>query len=452
MVALEKAGIPAVGIVAKSFVRAWQSCVDGWGNPNTGFVQIPHGTAGQSVEYIHKMVDEQIDNIIKNLTQPVEIARLSKTGRKATEVVTLDLPDGPEAIWELNKYLSERDWNDGQLCFPATPQKVEAMLKGTKRAPQDVLMIMEPGFAEATVEKVAINAVMAGCRPEHMPILVAAIEALADPHSNHRDMMVSSHTEAPILLINGPITKKGNIQYDVSAMGPGAINEANTAVGKALRLCLTNIGHCKPGEADGNFIGLPTKFGMVIAENEETSPWDPYHMDLGYKRSDSTVTLVTVTGPVDVIASGDGPEVLLDTIAKNMDYQYSAKGGWLRGHSTAQIGNTATRIPFQGPFHPIVISPSRAVVLQNGGYSKKAAQEYLWNKVRVPIKGRQIPKGPDGKWLIHPEWTHLENDPEGTVPALESPDQYILFVSGGTAFIANFFYGTYGISTKLIDP
>ena len=194
MVAVEKAGIPAVAIAAKSFARAWQSCVDGWGQPNAPFVTIPHATTGQQSDFIHKMVDEQIEEIIERLTSIPASAGLPKgarNGNQATEVFTVELDETPDGLDSVNRFLAERDWSDGIPVVPPTPAAVEQMLKGTKRAPQDVVMVMEPGFGLATVEKIAINAVMAGCRSEQFPVLLAAIDCLAQPEMNHRDMQVS---------------------------------------------------------------------------------------------------------------------------------------------------------------------------------------------------------------------------------------------------------------------
>ena len=285
MVAMEKAGIPAVGIAAQSFARSWQACVDGWGQPTTAYVVIPHATTGQQPEFIRNMVDGQVDAIIQGLTTfPVSGGPVTarKTGG-ATEVFTVEMDASPDGISAVNRFLDERDWSDGLPVIPPTPELVERMLAGTSRSPQDVLMVMEPGFGVATVEKVAINAVMAGCRPEQFPVLLAAIDCLAQPELNHRDMQVSGHTEAPLILVNGPVAQRAGINCGTSAMGPGVVNSANTAIGRALRLCLINIGYCKAGTGDPNFIGLPTKFGMCIAENEELSPWQPYHVDLGFQ-------------------------------------------------------------------------------------------------------------------------------------------------------------------------
>ena len=356
----------------------------------------------------------------------------------------------------VNRFLAERDWSDGIPVVPPTPQLVERMLAGTNRSPQDVLMVMEPGFGVATVEKVAINAVMAGCRPEQFPVLLAAIDCLAQPEMNHRDMQVSGHTEAPLILVNGPIARHAGINCGTSAMGPGVVNSANTAIGRALRLCLINIGYCKAGTGDPNFIGLPTKFGMCIAENEELSPWQPFHVDRGFQPHESAVTVVTVTGPGDILDSGSRSHTdTLNNIAQLMYYPGSGSGGWIRGWQSAQVGHSSQRVSYPGPYHPIMLSPSRAVILDHAGLSKRDAQEWLHEHCRVSLRqaigSRDVPKDENGKWLHHPELQALENDPDATIPMLESPDQYLLFVTGGTTHYANFFYGTYGIATRPVE-
>ncbi len=458
MVAVEKAGIPAVAIAARSFARAWQACVDGWGQPSTAFVTIPHATTGQQADFIRNMVDEQIDAIIRGLTElpAAPSPRGSQAASQGTEIFTVEMNETPLGLDAVNRFFAERDWSDGIPVVPPTPEAVEQMLQGTRRQPQEVLMVMEPGFGLATVEKIAINAVMAGCRPEQFTVLLAAIDALAQPQMNHRDMQVSGHTEAPLILVNGPVVQKAGINFTTTAMGPGVVNSANTAIGRALRLCLINIGYCKAGEGDPNFIGLPTKFGMCIAENEEVSPWQPYHMDLGFRRDESAVTVVSVTGPTDILDSGSrSHEDTLNNIASMMFYPNSGGGGWIRGWQSAQVGHTNKRVPYQGPYHPIMLSPSRAVILAEAGMSKQDAQAWLHQNCRVSLKSvlqsRAVPKDANGRWLNHPELQHLENDPEATIPALESPEQYLLFVTGGSTHYANFFYGTYGIATVPVE-
>ena len=458
MVAVEKAGIPAVAIAARSFARAWQACVDGWGQPSTAFVTIPHATTGQQADFIRNMVDEQIDAIIRGLTElpAAPSPRGSQAASQGTEIFTVEMNATPLGLDAVNRFFAERDWSDGIPVVPPTPEAVEQMLQGTRRQPQEVLMVMEPGFGLATVEKIAINAVMAGCRPEQFTVLLAAIDALAQPQMNHRDMQVSGHTEAPLILVNGPVVQKAGINFTTTAMGPGVVNSANTAIGRALRLCLINIGYCKAGAGDPNFIGLPTKFGMCIAENEEVSPWQPYHMDRGFRRDESAVTVVSVTGPTDILDSGSrSHEDTLNNIASMMFYPNSGGGGWIRGWQSAQVGHTNKRVPYQGPYHPIMLSPSRAVILAEAGMSKQDAQAWLHQNCRISLKSvlqsRDVPKDANGRWLNHPELQNLEDDPEATIPALESPEQYLLFVTGGSTHYANFFYGTYGIATVPVE-
>jgi hypothetical protein len=459
MVAIEKAGIPVVGIVARDFALAWQSCVEGWGQPSTAFVTIPHATTGQQADFIRTMVDGQIDAVIRGLTAfPGAAERTSSAqgGSKITEIFTVQMDETPAGLDAVNRFLAARDWSDGLPVIPPTPAAVEQMLRGTRRQPQDVLMVMEPGFGLATVEKIAINAVMAGCRPEHLPVLLAAIDCLAQPEMNHRDMQVSGHTEAPLILVNGPIARRAGLNCSTTAMGPGVINQVNTAIGRALRLCLINIGYCQAGAGDPNFVGLPTKFGMCLAENEAASPWQPYHVDRGFKRDDSAVTVVVVTGPTTIIDSGSRtPEDTLHNIASMMFYRNAGAGSWIRGWQSAQVGHTPRRVSYQSPYHPIILSPSRAVLLAEAGMSKQDAQAWLHRHCRISLQTalgtRGMPKDASGIWLTHPELQPLEYDPQATIPALESSEQYLLFVSGGSTHYAHFFYGTYGIATRPVE-
>jgi hypothetical protein len=256
--------------------------------------------------------------------------------------------------------------------------------------------------------------------------------------------------------VNGPIAKRAGINSGTTAMGPGVINSANTAIGRALRLCLINIGYCKAGAGDPNFIGLPTKFGMCIAENEEASPWPPYHVDKGFKPEESAVTVVTVTGPTTIIDSGSrSPEQTLDNIASMMFYRHAGAGAWIRGWPSAQVGHSNKRVTFKSPYHPIILSPSRAVILAEAGMSKQDAQAWLQRHCRISLQAALGTRGmavdADGNWLTHRELQPLASDPETTIPALEDPEQYLLFVSGGSTHYSHFFYGTYGIATMPVE-
>ena len=138
-----------------------------------------------------------------------------------------------------------------------------------------------------------------------------------------------------------------------------------------------------------------------------------------------------------------------------MFYRNAGAGAWLRGWQSAQVGHTNKRVSYQGPYHPIILSPSRAVIMAEAGLSKQDAQEWLHRNCTISLKsildGRPVPADENGKWLHHPELQHLADDPGATIPALESPEQYLLFVSGGSTHYAHFFYGTYGIATMPVE-
>ena len=165
---------------------------------------------------------------------------------------------------------------------------------------------------------------------------------------------------------------------------------------------------------------------------------------------------MTVTGPGDILFSGSrNHKDTLNNIASMMSYPGAGSGGWLRGWQSAQVGHTSQRVSYPGPYHPVVLSPSRAVILAEAGFSKGDAQEWLHEHCRMPLQeaigSRAVPRDENGKWLHHPELQALESDPDATIPMLESPEQYLLFVTGGTTHYAHFFYGTYGIATRPVE-
>ena len=160
-----------------------------------------------------------------------------------------------------------------------------------------------------------------------------------------------------------------------------------------------------------------------------------------------------MTGPTDIIDSRSKTHKdTLHNIASMMFYRNAGAGSWIRGWQTAQVGHTNKRVSFQGPYHPIILSPSRAVTLAEAGMSKQDVQAWLHRHCRISLQSvlgrRGMTKDASGTWLTHPELQQLEHDPNATIPALESPEQYLLFVTGGSTHIAHFFYGAYGIATK----
>ncbi len=195
----------------------------------------------------------------------------------------IELTDSLEAV---QAYFLERGWTDGLPVVPPTPERVEAMLAGIDAEPDLVVGKIPPLWGDATVEKVAINAVMAGCRPAALPALVAALEAMLEPAFNLYGVQATTHPVAPLLIVHGPAAARLGMHAGAGALGPG--NAANATLGRAVRLCLWNLGGARPGAGDMATLGSPTKYTYALAEREDASPWGPPMRALGAGPGDRT--------------------------------------------------------------------------------------------------------------------------------------------------------------------
>ena len=188
----------------------------------------------------------------------------------------------------MNRFFYKRGWTDGFPMVPPTEEEVAEMLTGTDLPPSHLVAKLMPRNGNATVEKIAVNAVMAGALPTYMPVLITAVEALVE-YGYFRGQAVSAGSWAPCYLFNGPIRDDIHINYGVGVMSPG--NIANAAIGRALGLIVKNIGGIRKGIEDMGNMGNPGKYTLVLGENEEQSPWEPLHVQQGFKKEDSVVTI-----------------------------------------------------------------------------------------------------------------------------------------------------------------
>src|ERR1043166_1151107 len=197
-------------------------------------------------------------------------------------------------LWAVNAFFEEKGWTDGLPIIPPTEERVGQTIAAVKRNPQDVIGVVPPRWAPATVEKIAINAVMAGCLPQYMPVLIAAAEALTDPKLNLYALQATTGGPAIMLIVNGPIRKQLNINGGSNVLGEGW--RANATIGRCVRLIQRNIGGSYPGSTCKATLGWPGKYSICIAENEEASQWEPLHVERGFGRDQSTVTLISADG------------------------------------------------------------------------------------------------------------------------------------------------------------
>ena len=206
-----------------------------------------------------------------------------------------------EDEWEA---MYDRDWSDGLPVVPPTEARVLRMLEGTTRDPNEVVAVVPPDLVEVTVEKIAINAVMAGCKPEYLPVVIAAVEAICTDDFNMHGVLATTMDVGPVLIVNGPIRNEIGMNSGGNVLGQG--NRANSTIGRAVQLVVRNIGGGKPGGIDRSAHGSPHKLGLAFAEDEEGSPWTSLAESRGFSAEQSTVT----------VWCGGGPQVFVDQLSR----------------------------------------------------------------------------------------------------------------------------------------
>ncbi len=332
---------------------------------------------------------------------------------------------------ELYEWFLTQGWTDGLPVIPPTPERVEAMLSGIARRPEEVLRLIPPRWAELTMEKLAANAVMAGCTPEHMPVLIAAIEGLCSPPFNLFGIQATTNPAGPMLVVNGPVADRVGIQKGVGALG--SVWRANVTIGRAIRLALINVGGGLPGDTDRATHGMPGKLSFCFAENEEESPWEPLHVEKGLSRQASAVTVFSASGTLNLLDQGSlTGEGLLKTFA-----------------SALQV--TGTNNILLGGEPVLIICPEHASTLSEGGFDKTKIREWLFDNARVPLKEFSQD---NVRNVLRKRRPHLfeQGDPQ-TVSLVDRMEDLVIVVVGGPGK-HSVFVPTFGAShsvTTLIE-
>jgi thiol-disulfide isomerase/thioredoxin len=268
----------------------------------------------------------------------------------------------------------ERGWSDGLPAVPPTPERVARMLTGTTRDPADIVAVVPPDLAECTVEKVAVNAVLAGCRPEYLPVVLAAVEAACTEEFNIHGVLATTMPVGPIVVVNGPITRAIGMNAGGNALGQG--NRANATIGRALQLVVRNVGGGRPGGVDRATHGHPGKYTFCFAEDEVGSPWEPLHVSRGARADRSAVTLF----------AGEGPRVVVDQLSRTPDSLATSYAACLRtvAHPKMLVGIDAM----------LVVGPEHGRVLRDGGWSRDRLHKEL--AARLEVGGEEFVRGAGG--------------------------------------------------------
>ena len=369
---------------------------------------VEHPLGGERPEAIARRAHqafEQLNSMVAGSARPASaVGGLSETRvaphGDSTGTDPITIADDPISILE---EFTARNWGDGLPIVAPTEERVKAML-GTRDGAKSLGM-MPPLWRQVTLEKLAVNAVMAGCEPRAFPIILAAVEAMLDRAFNLYGVQATTHPVAPLLVVNGPYGREIGLHGGSGCFGPGF--RANATIGRAIRLILLNIGGAWPGRYDMATQGSPAKFSYCIAENEAASPWGP--MAAG-----DTVTVYggepphNVNDHVSTTASG-----ILTTVCDTA-VSLGSNVGWYFSQSQLMV----------------VLGPEHARTIADEGFTRADVQRYVYEQARLPLGRLKLA----GMWGMHdwPAWMNATTDPTALMPQVPSSDDVYVVVAGGS--------------------
>jgi hypothetical protein len=362
--------------------------------------------AAQAFEQLNSLVTGTVDRA-SGATRASSGPPTSQAGLAAPATTTpesavpeyLDLSDDPIAVLEA---FTERSWGDGLPIIAPTEERVRAMLGA--RDGGTSLGVMPPLWRQVTLEKLAVNAVMAGCEPRAFPVVVAAVEAMLDRAFNLYGVQATTHPVAPLIIVNGPYGREIGLHGGSGCFGPGF--RANATIGRAVRLILLNVGGAWPGRYDMATQGSPAKFSYCIAEHEAASPWGPL-------AAGDTVTVYggepphNVNDHVSTTASG-----ILTTLCDTA-VSLGSNVGWYFSQSQLLV----------------VLGPEHARTIADDGLARADVSRFVYEHARLPLGRLKLA----GMWGMHdwPAWMNAVTDPATLMPQVPSPDDVLVVVAGG---------------------
>ena len=320
--------------------------------------------------------DPVVDEIMELLTQGITGEEIENQALQdaSGETFRFKGEDQFGALDAFNKDFLDRDWGDGFPLIPPTAEKVERMLSGTTLDPEDVVCMLTARQRHRYGSEDRC-CVMAGCEPEHLPVVIAACKAISSMEPFEvRGLLMSTSAGAPLIVVNGPIRNEIGLNYRRATLGPGKMSKVNVTIGRAFTLTLKNGGHWYPGVLDMDTIGTPRKFSFCIAENEEDSPWAPFHVEKGYRPDQNVVSIFPSGGEHDHGNQGvDTADGLLKSLAASCPASSSHIAN-LHGELDESPGGATL----------ILLAPAHARPIAASGYTKSAAKEFLHQHVKAP--------------------------------------------------------------------
>lgn len=439
---IEELGVPGVLAIARGFEDDANSAADVNGMPVLRMVVVPGYIWGRQPREAKKpLAEAAFDELVEALLRPPAVEEMKpdqKEGRSAPIEVVSESYEA--AVEDFNQLFLNNRWGDGLPLIPPTAERVKWMLSGTTRSPDEAIGTVAPGRGVATVEKVAVNAVMAGAKPEYLPVIIAAMEGLTDEDFDVLHMQASTGNFTLAIILTGPLGKEINMNSGIGYLGHGW--RANSTIGRAVRLCLLNFGHVWPGVSDMANVGRPSPHTFyTFAENSDLSPWTPYHTGKGFAADESCVTVSTVGGyggfGVQHLVGRSAHEILRDLVR-----------GIGESRKIFAMFQRGTANPYaHWSKHIITLYPQAAAELNEMGLTRERLVEYLYDRTSVPfeefgpdelrgIKDR-IAGSIEGRMLfadmIPPDRLPVFQEalkPGGKIPVLITPNDIHIVVAG----------------------
>jgi hypothetical protein len=339
------------------------------------------------------------------------------------ELVRITVENDPEAIFER---FASQGWTDGLPIVPPTEERVARMLAYCDLDPSCSLGPMPPRWGATTIALLAVNAVMAGCKPEYFPVIVTAVKAILCKQFNLYGIQGTTNPASPVLVVNGPIAREIGVNARGNLFGPGF--QANATIGRAIRLIMTTIGGGVPQQADKSTLGNPAKYTCCFAENEADSPWEPLHVERGFAAATSTVTAFGGAAPANIIEKSKTAREMLETIARAMA---------VSGSNNMFMSQEAL----------LVLGPEHAAIAARQGFDKERARQTLFEHARIPFE--HIGQSNADVLAVWRSNCIEEADGRRRLRIVEKPEDILIVVAGGAGNHSASIPGWYSRSVTL---
>lgn len=317
---------------------------------------------------------------------------------------------------------------DGLPILPPTSERVRRLYRDAGLDPVRQLAVLEPSLRPVTLYDVAVCAAAAGCAPAHLAIVAVAARAVAEPRFNLLGIQSTTGTAAPVILVHGPVVMQAGVSGGGDSLGGSAV--ANATIGRALRLLLRSVGGATPGAMDAATMGQPAKLGLCFAENSSASPWEPLHRSFGLAESSSAVTVVGVSGSVEVVCpESEDPEEIIVTLAGSM----------------TAVGNVGSGGLIGGGSPLVALAPESARALAAGGLDRAAVQLRLWQSARLPLSAL----APSVAARVQQSRRSIAGETDAPLCVAEQPEDIVIAVTGG-AGVKSTYFPSWGGGTRAV--